>query len=91
MTYIDCEECDGEGYLEYQLRNERFRIFACKCNKRIWFGIGKMTRTTRDKKKAADGQPWRDCGEKHCPWCEDNRQNVKIKAKLFIKDDVKLN
>ena len=34
MTYIDCEECDGEGYLEYQLRNESFRIFACsKCNK----------------------------------------------------------
>ena len=50
-----------------------------------------MTRTTRDKKKALDGQPWRDCGEKHCPWCEDDRQNVKIKAKLFIKDDVKLN
>ena len=46
-----------------------------------------MTRTTRDKKKALDGQPWRDCGEKHCPWCEDDRQNVKIKAKLFIEDD----
>ena len=46
-----------------------------------------MTRTTRDKKKALDGQPWRDCGEKHCPWCEDDRQNVKIKAKLFIEDE----
>ena len=33
MTYIDCEECDGEGYLEYQLKDESFRVFACKCNK----------------------------------------------------------
>jgi len=49
-----------------------------------------MTRTTRDKKKALDGQPWRDCGSKNCPWCKDNRQNVKIKARLAAKDETSL-
>jgi len=49
-----------------------------------------MTRTTRDKKKALDGQPWRDCGSKNCPWCKDNRQNVKIKARLAAKHETSI-
>lgn len=47
-----------------------------------------MSRTIRDrhKTKARDGNIWRDCGDKHCIWCIENRQNVKIKAKLFAND-----
>ena len=47
-----------------------------------------MTRTIRDRKhsKARDGKIWRDCGEKHCPWCVENRQNVKLKIIQTLKD-----
>ena len=42
-----------------------------------------MTRTIRDRHNtmARDGRIWRDCGDKHCQWCAENRQNVKIRAK----------
>ena len=40
-----------------------------------------MSRTIRDRKhtKARDGKIWRDCGDKSCSWCRENRQNKKLK------------
>ena len=51
-----------------------------------------MSRTIRDRyhTKARDGAIWRDCGDKHCIWCIENRQNVKIKARLAAKDETSL-
>jgi hypothetical protein len=45
-----------------------------------------MTRTFRTdknyKKTARDGEPWRGCGDKNCPWCISTRTNKKCKEYL---------
>ena len=48
-----------------------------------------MTKTFRlrhTKKPVRDGQCWRGCGDRTCPWCVKNRQNVKLKVLQTIKD-----
>ena len=47
-----------------------------------------MTRTTRDRKhsNAMDGEIWRDCGDKKCVICMENRQNVKLKVQQTMRD-----
>lgn len=42
-----------------------------------------MTRTIRNRKgdhPSRDGKIHRGCGDKHCTWCAENRQNAKIKS-----------
>jgi hypothetical protein len=46
--------------------------------------MSRTFRIGRDYKKrtARDGRAWRGCGVRNCPWCKDNRRNVKIKSEL---------
>ena len=46
-----------------------------------------MSRTYKDMPLRAQKstQRWRGCGDKHCSWCSENRQNAKNKQKAFAE------
>ena len=45
-----------------------------------------MSKTYRHNKNLSDGEPYRGCGERNCPYCVSNRQNVKLKVRETLID-----